>query len=66
MEIKDAKLFINVQIVSEPYVLASNTTKQQSRNMKCTIIPNGHFFVMGDNRDASFIVKPAINKPNVN
>src|SRR6476659_2633325 len=54
IEIKDGNVLVNGKILNEPYVLTANVTKPQSRNLPATIVPHGQFFVMGDNRDASF------------
>lgn len=54
VEIRDGVVFINEQVLKESYVLPSNVTKPQSKNMQPAVISPGHFFVMGDNRDASF------------
>lgn len=54
IEIKNGVVFINEHVLNETYVLRSNVTKPQSRNLQPTVVPRGHFFVMGDNRDASF------------
>jgi signal peptidase I len=54
IEIINSIVFINGQAQQEPYVLIDNVTKPQSRNMQAMMIPTGHYFVMGDNRDASF------------
>jgi len=54
IEIKNGLLNINGQVQPEPYVLSANVTRPESRNMKAVTIPKGHYFVMGDNRDASF------------
>jgi signal peptidase I len=54
VEIKGGILIINGQVQPEAYILAANTIKPESRNMSAVLIPAGHYFVMGDNRDASF------------
>lgn len=54
IEIKDGRVFINGQFQNEPYALSINVTKSQSRNIHTMVIPDGHYFLMGDNRDASF------------
>lgn len=54
VEIKGGVLIINGQVQPEPYTLPANAIKPESRNMSAVLIPAGHYFVMGDNRDASF------------
>ncbi len=54
IEIKNGTVFLNEQILNEPGVLPANVTKPESKDMKALVIPPGHYFVMGDNRDASF------------
>lgn len=54
VEIKGGVLMINGQAQPEPYVLPENATKPESRDITAFLIPSGHYFVMGDNRDASF------------
>jgi signal peptidase I len=54
IEIKEGIVFINGQQQNEPYVLSANATRPESRNMKELIVPKEYYFVMGDNRDASF------------
>ena len=48
VEIKDRLVYINGELLSEPYILdASRYT------MKLLEIPHGHCFVLGDNRNSS-------------
>jgi signal peptidase I len=53
IEIKYGTVLLNGQTINEQYVLTTNVTKTASKEMKAFVIPKGHYFVMGDNRDAS-------------
>ena len=54
IEIINGVTFLNGQSLNEPYLLSVYARRPQSKNMKALIVPQGHYFVMGDNRDASF------------
>jgi len=54
IEIKNGIVFLNGQVLDEPYVFDINVRKQESKNMKAFRVQGGQYFVMGDNRDASF------------
>jgi len=54
IEIINGVVFLNGQPLNEQYVLSSNVTRLESKGMKDITIAKGHYFVMGDNRDASF------------
>lgn len=54
IKLKEGIVFINGHPLHEPYVLSSNVTKPESKNIEELIVPKAHYFVMGDNRDASF------------
>lgn len=49
IEIRDGYVFINDQMLSEPYIHGQQTLRNVERQM----IPEDKFFVMGDNRVAS-------------
>ena len=53
IELKNGKLFVNKKYFDEAYVLTSNKKSRYSLQMNETLIPKGHVFVMGDNRDNS-------------
>ena len=48
VEIKDGKVFVNQQLMNEPYILSKTRG-----DYPLTTIPEGHVFVMGDNRNNS-------------
>lgn len=48
VEIKDGKVFVNQQLMNEPYILSKTRG-----DYPMTTIPEGHVFVMGDNRNNS-------------
>ena len=48
IEIKDGRVFVNQQLMNEPYILSKTRG-----DYPLTTIPEGHIFVMGDNRNNS-------------
>ena len=48
IEIKDGLVFVNQQLMNEPYILSKTRG-----DYPLTTIPEGHIFVMGDNRNNS-------------
>lgn len=51
IEIRNGKVYVNGQILDEPYVLESNNTKQQT--FAPEVIAGNNYYVLGDNRDNS-------------
>ena len=49
IEERDGELYIDGRLLEEPYL----DDGVDSRNLVRTVVPEGHVFVMGDNRDAS-------------
>ena len=47
VEIKDGKVYINDQPLDEPYIQGTNDPYDR------TLVPNDHYFVLGDNRNHS-------------
>ena len=59
LEIRDKKVFVNKRLLEEPYVRHidfhyGQSHKKPRDNLGPITVPEGSFFVMGDNRDASF------------
>jgi len=52
LEIREGKIFINGQFLDEPYVDEKFNQIKATRNP--VKIPDGHYFVIGDNRDNSY------------
>lgn len=50
VEIKDGQLYINGQVLIEPYLTGMN----RSENQEAVIVPAEHFYVLGDNRSISY------------
>ena len=48
IEIKDGRVFVNQQLMNEPYILSKTRG-----DYPLTTVPEGHIFVMGDNRNNS-------------
>ena len=49
----DDKLYINGKVVAEDFVTASSTLDYDLMNLNYEVVPENHYFVMGDNRDKS-------------
>ncbi|MCA9726227.1 MAG: signal peptidase I [Candidatus Eisenbacteria bacterium] len=56
IEIHDKQVFLNGAVLSEPYVQHLDESRHPGRRdeMESVIVPEGHIFEMGDNRDFSF------------
>lgn len=54
IEIKNNKLFVNGKLIYEPYVISINENHAECNNFGPIVIPQGHYMMLGDNRDVSF------------
>lgn len=51
---RSGDIFVNGQLLTEPYIRHSGHPVEQLMNFGQTDIPSGRLFVMGDNRDVSY------------
>jgi len=50
VDIRDGKVYINGEVLEEPYTIGQTTKREISFPVK---VPEGKYFVLGDNREAS-------------
>jgi len=48
IEIRDGRVYVNAALLNEPYILSKTRG-----NYPLATVPDGHIFVMGDNRNNS-------------
>ncbi|MBD3275035.1 MAG: signal peptidase I [Candidatus Marinimicrobia bacterium] len=54
ISIQQGQLLVNSTVQPEPYVDDHNTSHVLSRRISAQVVPAGHIFVLGDNRDNSY------------
>ncbi|MBD3275558.1 MAG: signal peptidase I, partial [Candidatus Marinimicrobia bacterium] len=54
ISIQQGQLLVNSTVQPEPYVDEHNTSHVLSRRISAQVVPAGHIFVLGDNRDNSY------------
>lgn len=53
VELKRGALYLNDELVNEPYVCAENNLNASKNTYPRTVVPEGRMFFLGDNRDVS-------------
>lgn len=54
VDIHNGKVRIDGRILAEPYVDPHRRRRAYSRQMAAVSVPDGHYFLLGDNRDNSY------------
>lgn len=54
VEIRNGKVHIDGRMLAEPYVAPESRDSAYSRHMAAVTVAEGHYFLLGDNRDNSY------------